>query len=205
VWILGSTIGAVCGDDKELSSHIIHPSIRCTLIKPRQSDPSTCGGISRQDTMNQMTYNHSTDCPGDQRSKESNRNSIGYLCSELSPFFWSRCCLFLNRSVRIDQFTSGPISRQITGNLVRVNTSTDRPKSRLFGEVDLTLIEDICWDINVYLKRVQPVMRPNSIKPVSFGIVFLENPDELGNDIPRRSVDQFKALRLFLTSPSSLR
>ncbi|VYS60963.1 unnamed protein product [Arabidopsis thaliana] len=39
-------------------------------------------------------------------------------------------------------------------------------------------------DINVYLKQVQPVIGPSSIKPVSFGIVFLENPDELGNDIP---------------------
>ncbi|KAL9307478.1 hypothetical protein AtEden1_Chr1g0029771 [Arabidopsis thaliana] len=39
-------------------------------------------------------------------------------------------------------------------------------------------------DINVYLKQAQPVIGPNSIKPVSFGIVFLENPDELGNDIP---------------------
>jgi len=39
-------------------------------------------------------------------------------------------------------------------------------------------------DINVYLRQVQSVRRPNSIKPVSYGIVFLETPDELRYDIP---------------------
>jgi len=72
VLILDSTIGAVCGDGKELSSHIIHPSIRCTLIKPRQSDPSTCGEATCQGSMNQVTYNLSTDCPGDQSSIPGN-------------------------------------------------------------------------------------------------------------------------------------
>ena len=50
-------------------------------------------------------------------------------------------------------------------------------------------------DINVYLKQVLSVTRPNSIKPVSFEIVFLGTPDELSYDIhisksPRESAFQ---------------
>ena len=121
MWILGSTIGVVCGEYKKLSTRIIHLSIRCTLKKPKQIDPSTFGATSRQSPMNQVTSNILTDCLIDQLSMYSIHSSIRHLCSKLSTFFWSRCCLFLYRSVWIDQSDLEPISRQVTVNLATSN------------------------------------------------------------------------------------
>ncbi|CAA0395933.1 unnamed protein product [Arabidopsis thaliana] len=62
-------------------------------------------------------------------------------------------------------------------------------------------------DINVYLKQVQPVMRPNSIKPVSFGIIaprvsFLKKPTSPRSELSIRRDHHFSALdTISLTNP----